>query len=49
MDEKDNGWIIDQIMSIEAPEAVEMVEKTFRNLLESEPRQPRRGASTSGD
>jgi len=49
MDEKDSGWIIDRIMSIEAPEAVEMVEKTFRNLLESEPRQPRRRASVSGD
>lgn len=49
MDEKDNGWIIDQMMSIEAPEAVEMVEKTFRNLLESEPRQPRRRAAASGD
>jgi hypothetical protein len=49
MDEQDSGWIIDQMMSIEAPEAVEMVEKTFRNLLESEPRQPRRRASVSGD
>ncbi len=52
MDEKDSGWIIDQMMSIEAPEAVEMLEKTFRNLLESEPReprQPRRRASISGD
>ena len=49
MDKKDNGWIIDQMMSIEAPEAVEMIEKTFRNLLESEPRQPRRKASVSGD
>ncbi len=49
MDEKDNGWIIDQMMSIEAPEAIEMVEKTFRNLLESEPRQPRRRASATGD
>lgn len=49
MDEKDSGWIIDQMMSIQAPEAVEMVEKTFRNLLETEPRQPRRRAGTSGD
>ncbi|MFA5826504.1 MAG: hypothetical protein WC825_11130 [Gallionellaceae bacterium] len=49
VDEKDSGWIIDQMMSIAAPEAVDMVEKTFRNLLESEPRQPRRRASTSGD
>ena len=49
MDDKDSWWIIDQMMSIEAPEAVEMLEKTFRNLLESEPRQPRRRASTGGD
>ena len=49
MNENDSEWILDQIMSIEAPEAVEMVEKTFLNLLESEPRQPRRRASTSGD
>jgi hypothetical protein len=49
VDEKDNGWIIDQMMSIAAPEAVDMVEKTFRNLLESEPRQARRRASANGD
>lgn len=49
MDEKDSGWIIDQTMSVEAPEAVEMVEKTFRNLLETEPRQPRRRSGAGGD
>ncbi|MCX7192970.1 MAG: hypothetical protein NTY60_05005, partial [Proteobacteria bacterium] len=30
MDEKDSGWIIDQIMGIEAPNAVDMLEKNFR-------------------
>jgi hypothetical protein len=49
MDEKDNGWIIDQMMSIEAPEAVDMIEKTFRNLLETEPRQTRRKAAVGGE
>jgi hypothetical protein len=49
VDEKDSGWIIDQMMGIAAPEAVEMLEKTFRNLLETEPRQPRRRAAASGD
>lgn len=49
MDEKDSGWIIDQMMSIEVPEAVAMLEKAFRGLLESEPQQPRRRTSTSGD
>ena len=49
MDEKDSVWIIDQMISIEAPAAVEMVEKTLRDLLDTEPRQPRRHTSTSGD
>jgi hypothetical protein len=49
MDEKDSGWIIDHLMSIEAPEAVDMLEKTFRGLLESEPRAPRRRTSATGD
>lgn len=49
VDEKDSGWIIDQMMGIAAPEAVDMVEKTFRNLLESEPRQPRRRTASNGD
>lgn len=47
--EKDNGWIIDQMITVEAPEAAEAIEKTFRNLLETEPRQPRRRSGTSGD
>ena len=49
MDEQDSGWIIDQMMSIEAPEAVEMAEKTMHDLFETEPRQPRRRVSASGD
>ena len=44
MDERDSGWIIDQIMAIQAPAAVEMVEKTMRNLMDEAPRQPRRRA-----
>lgn len=49
MDEKDVEWVIDQMMSIEAPEAVDMVEKTMSNLFETEPRQPRTRNITSGD
>lgn len=49
MDEKDVEWVIDQMMSIEAPEAVDMVERTMRDLFETEPRQPRTRNSTSGD
>jgi hypothetical protein len=41
MDEKDSGWIIDQIISIEAPNAVEMLEGNFRNLLDSKPQKVR--------
>lgn len=49
MDERDSGWIIDQMISIEAPEAVEMLEKNIRGLLETEPREPRHKTSSSGD
>ncbi len=41
MDEKDSAWIIDQIMGIEAPEAIEMLEKNFRDLHNSKPRKAR--------
>jgi hypothetical protein len=49
MDEKDVEWVIDQMMSIEAPEAVDMVEGTMRNLYEAEPRPIRTRKVTSGD
>ena len=49
MDEKDVEWVIDQMMSIEAPNAVDMVEKTMRDVLELEPRTVRKRASVSGD
>ncbi len=52
MDEKDSAWIIDQTMSIEAPEAVDMLEKTFKNLLDPEPREARKArnrTALSGD
>ena len=49
MTEADSGWIIDQMISFEAPEAIQMVEKTLRGLYEAEPKQTRRRASTSGD
>lgn len=47
MNERDSGWIIDQMMSIEAPGAVEMVDKTLRNLLDTKPRPPRRPMVTA--
>jgi hypothetical protein len=49
MDEKDIEWVVDQMMSIEAPEAVEMVEKTMKNLFDTEPRKPHTRKSVSGD
>ncbi len=49
MDEKDVEWVIDQMMSIEAPEAVEMVEKTMNNLFTAEPGPPRTRKRISGD
>lgn len=49
MDEKDVEWVIDQMMSIEAPEAVEMVEKTMNNLYSAEPGTPRTRKRVSGD
>lgn len=36
MEQRDQPWIIDQIMEIEAPEAVETIRKAMRGLLETE-------------
>ncbi|MBI5626759.1 MAG: hypothetical protein HY935_06115 [Nitrosomonadales bacterium] len=47
--ENDSNWIIDQMMSIGAPEAVSMMEKTMRDLFETEPGQPRIRNTVSGD
>lgn len=49
MDEKDSNWVVDQMMSVAAPEAVEMVEETMRDLFETEPGQPRSRKTVSGD
>jgi hypothetical protein len=49
MTDADSGWIIDQMISFEAPEAVQMVEKTLRGLYETEPKPARRRVSASGD
>jgi hypothetical protein len=49
MNDADSIWIIDQMISFEAPEAVQMVEKTLRGLYEEEPKQTRRRATAGGD
>jgi len=36
MDKRDQPWIIDQIMDIESPEAVETIKKTMQGLLETD-------------
>jgi hypothetical protein len=45
---KDRAWAVDQVMSIEAPEALQMLQRSFADALSSEPRGPRR-AGLSGD
>lgn len=37
--EKDKSWVVDQMMTIEVPEAVATVEKAMRDLLEPAPAQ----------
>jgi hypothetical protein len=49
MNDADVEWVADQIMTIEAPNAVDMVEKTLRNLLGNEPKASRARAGVSGD
>ena len=39
VDERDKSWVIDQMMEIEAPEAIAMLEKAMQGLLETAPAQ----------
>ena len=45
---KDRHWVLDQVMSIEAPEAVEIVTKAILDLMSTDARKSRR-TSVSGD
>jgi hypothetical protein len=45
---KDRRWVLDQVMAIEAPEAVALVQRAMRDLHDPTPRRPRRPA-TSGE
>lgn len=47
--EKDRRWVLDQVMSIEAPEAVDIVRSAILDLLSTEARKPSRRTSMSGD
>lgn len=49
MDDRDKTWVIDQVMALEAPEALSTAERTMRGLLELEPHTPRRASATSGE
>ena len=49
LSEEDAKWIIDPMITHEAPESVKMVEKTLRDLWETEPRESRGRNSTSGE
>lgn len=48
--EKDRRWVLDQVMAAEAPEAIGIVQRSMRDLLDPDaaPRRPRRGV-LSGD
>jgi hypothetical protein len=46
--EKDRRWVLDQVMAVEAPQSVEVVQSAMRNLFDTGPR-PRRRASMRGD
>jgi len=48
MPPKDSRWVLDQVMEVEAPEAVKIVQSAFHNLLSGRPRAARRTA-LSGD
>jgi hypothetical protein len=48
MPKKDQYWVVDQVMAIEAPDAVEMLQRSLQGVLSTEPRAPRRGG-VSGD
>lgn len=42
--EKDRLWVIDQVMAVEAPEALGVVQRSMRDLYDASPRRARRQA-----
>lgn len=44
VEEKDRAWVVDQIMAIEAPDAVSTVQKAMQGLLDEEPEQQHLGS-----
>ena len=47
MPKKDQHWVVEQIMAIEVPEALEMIQRGMDGVLSTEPR-PERAARRSG-
>lgn len=46
--EKDRFWVVEQVMAVEAPEAVGIVQRSMRDLFDPSPRRARR-ATMSGE
>jgi len=49
VDERDKNWVIDQMIAVEAPQAVAMVEKAMLGLLETEPKRSSARNAISAD
>lgn len=49
MPSKDRRWVLDQVMDVEAPHAVKMLQQSLRNLFDPKPRATRRASAVSGD
>ena len=43
--EKDKRWVLDQVMAVEAPEAMAMVQKSMHELYDPSPKRPRNSIS----
>jgi hypothetical protein len=46
--DKDRRWVLDQVMAAEAPEAIDVVQRSMRDLYDAAPRRARR-ATMSGE
>jgi hypothetical protein len=50
MSQKDQRWVVDQVMASEVPDALEMVKRGLQGVLSTEPRPKRSGRGVaSGD
>ena len=47
MPQKDQQWVVDQIMATEVPEAVEMLQRAMLGVLSTEPRAPRKSRTAA--